>query len=61
VLRDLSYMQAQLKEYDGFAETRRQIMVSKPGIIQNWVIYLVSLYLSKDFETALKVFDQIES
>ena len=54
-------MQAQLKEYDGFAETRRQIMVSKPGIIQNWVIYLVSLYLSKDFETALKVFDQIES
>jgi len=33
VLRDLAYLQAQLKDYDGFAESRRQIMILKPGII----------------------------
>ena len=36
-------------------------MVSRPGLIVNWIVYYVSLYLSKNFETALEVFDNIVS
>ena len=59
VLRDLSLLQVQLKDYDGFVETRRRIMVGRAGIITNWIVYLVALYLSKNYDTAHEIFDNI--
>mmetsp|Transcript_16311 Transcript_16311/g.25210 ORF Transcript_16311/g.25210 Transcript_16311/m.25210 type:complete len:627 (+) Transcript_16311:395-2275(+) len=54
-------MQAQLKDYEGFAESRRKIMVSKSGVMQNWITYLVALYLNKQYDLALEVFGSIEN
>jgi len=34
-----------LRDYEGYAETRRQILVAKPTININWMSYAVSLYL----------------
>jgi peptide alpha-N-acetyltransferase len=59
VMRDLSLIQAYLKDYDGFCETRRKIMLGRAGIITNWIVYYISLYLSKNYETAMEVFDSI--
>jgi peptide alpha-N-acetyltransferase len=59
VMRDLSLLQAYLKDYEGFCETRRKIMIGRAGIITNWIVYYISLYLSKNYETALEVFDSI--
>lgn len=37
VLRDLALLQVHCKDYEGFAESRRQIAVDKPTILSNWV------------------------
>jgi peptide alpha-N-acetyltransferase len=54
-------MQAQLKDYEGFAESRRRIMVLRPNIMQNWVTYFVAVFLAKNYDTALEVFDSIQT
>jgi N-alpha-acetyltransferase 15/16, NatA auxiliary subunit len=59
VLRDLSLLQVRLRDYDGFQETRRKIMVARASIITNWVVYYVALYLAKNYDTALEVFESI--
>jgi N-alpha-acetyltransferase 15/16, NatA auxiliary subunit len=32
VLRDLGQLQVQLRDYEGYAETRRQLLVAKSGV-----------------------------
>lgn len=34
-----------MRDYEGYAETRRLILVSKPTININWLAYAVSEYL----------------
>jgi tetratricopeptide (TPR) repeat protein len=60
VLRDLGQLQVQLKDYVGYAETRREILVAKPNINVNWICYAVALYLKKDLEKALEVVESFE-
>jgi peptide alpha-N-acetyltransferase len=59
VLRDLGQLQIQLRDYEGYAETRRQVLISKPGMQINWITYAVALYLVnfmslKDIELKLQ-------
>jgi|TARA_B110000305_G_C19163024_1_gene503515 tetratricopeptide (TPR) repeat protein len=60
VLRDLSLLQVQLKDYAGFAESRMKIMQHRPTELVNWTSYMVAVYLTGDYKTALEVFDTIE-
>jgi len=60
VLRDLSLLQVQLKDYEGFAESRRKIMQARPTELLNWTSYMVAVYLTGDYKTALEVFGTIE-
>lgn len=60
VLRDLSLLQVQLKDYAGFAESRMKIMQNRPTELVNWTSYMVAVYLTGDYKTALEVFDTIE-
>jgi predicted Zn-dependent protease len=50
-----------LKDYSGFAETRRKIMVLRPNVMQNWITYFVALYLTNNYQTCLEVFDSIQT
>ena len=34
-------------------------MIGRASIITNWIVYYISLYLSKNYETALEVFESI--
>ena len=45
VLRDLGQLQVQLRDYEGYSETRRQILVGKSGVQLNWITYSVALFL----------------
>jgi peptide alpha-N-acetyltransferase len=45
VLRDLGQLQVQLRDYVGYAETRRQLMVGKSSVQANWITFAVALYL----------------
>jgi tetratricopeptide (TPR) repeat protein len=49
-----------LRDYSGYAETRRQLLVGKPSVQANWVTYAVALYLAKDFSRALEVLSSFE-
>ena len=55
VLRDLGQLQVQLRDYEGYSETRRQILVSKPSVQLNWITYAVGIFLAKDYTRALEV------
>jgi tetratricopeptide (TPR) repeat protein len=60
VLRDLGQLQVQLKDYVGYAETRREILVAKPLVHVNWVCFAVALYLKKDHQKALECVTSFE-
>ena len=34
-------------------------MISRATLITNWIVYYISLYLSKNYDTALEVFESI--
>ena len=57
-LRDLALLQNQLGEYEEFAETRRKIVVLTP-VINNWVAYLLAVYLTKDYKLCTTIFESI--
>lgn len=58
ILRDLSWMQAQLLDFEGFCETRRNILLQKPGLKQNWVAFAISHYLTGNYSESLNVLDK---
>ena len=45
VLRDLGQLQVQLRDFEGYAETRRKILVGKSGINANWLAFAVANFL----------------
>jgi N-alpha-acetyltransferase 15/16, NatA auxiliary subunit len=58
ILRDLSFLQVQMRDMSGFAETRRKLLTMKPTNKINWISYAVSLYCSENYQTAFEVVDK---
>lgn len=58
ILRDLSWLQAQLGDYPGFCETRRKIIVGRPSIRAHWSAYIVANYLADRYDTAIDIINQ---
>lgn len=52
IMRDLSWLQVQMRDFLPFIETRRQILNSRPGIRTNWTAYAVACYLSGEYKIA---------
>lgn len=52
ILRDLSWLQVQLHDTDGFIETRRKLLVARPAVKQNWFSYAVANYIGAQYSTA---------
>jgi tetratricopeptide (TPR) repeat protein len=44
----------QLRDFEGYAETRRQLLVGK-SIQANWITYAIAAFLSGDYPRALEV------
>ena len=41
ILRDLSWAQVQIDDFDGFVESRHKLLTHRPGLKLNWVRELV--------------------
>ena len=60
ILRDLSFLQVQMRDLADFVETRRQILTLRPNTRINWIGFAVAQFLSGEHEMALKVIEQYE-
>ncbi|XP_071691974.1 N-terminal acetyltransferase A complex auxiliary subunit NAA15-like [Rutidosis leptorrhynchoides] len=58
ILRDLSLLQAQMRDLSGYVETRQQLLTLKPNHRMNWIGFAVSHHLNSN---ALKAIDILEA
>ena len=53
ILRDLSQLQIHLRDYEGYEQSRRKLVVAKPGLISNWVAFAGAAYVNRNYRGAL--------
>ena len=61
ILRDLSWLQIQLRDHQAFVKTRRTILEGKPTLRTNWVAAAMAHYEAKDYSTAFDVITKCNS
>jgi peptide alpha-N-acetyltransferase len=55
ILRDLSLLQIQMRDLQGFCDTRYQLLKVRPAQRSSWVGYALAYHMKKDYDMALKV------
>lgn len=57
ILRDLSMLQIQMRDLDGFAASRNTLLSLKPNAKINWMAFAMARHMTGDLEGAVKVID----
>ncbi|XP_015598705.1 N-alpha-acetyltransferase 15, NatA auxiliary subunit [Cephus cinctus] len=57
ILRDLSLLQIQMRDLDGYKDTRYQLFMLRPAQRASWIGFAISYHLLRDYEMALKILD----
>lgn len=60
ILRDLAHLQIQMRDYEGYTESRRLMLQQKPGFRQNWTALAIAHHLSGSYEDAENVLTTYE-
>nr|GEV96903.1 N-terminal acetyltransferase A complex auxiliary subunit NAA15-like isoform X2 [Tanacetum cinerariifolium] len=60
ILRDLSLLQAQMRDLTGFVETRQQLLTLKPNHRMNWIGFAVSHHLNSNASKAVDILEAYE-
>ncbi|KAG0593029.1 hypothetical protein M758_1G292200 [Ceratodon purpureus] len=60
ILRDLSLLQAQMRELAGFVETRRQLLTLKPSHRNNWIGFAIAHHINHEPQMAANILDAYE-
>ncbi|KAI4331230.1 hypothetical protein MLD38_029435 [Melastoma candidum] len=60
ILRDLSLLQAQMRDLTGFVETRQQLLTLKPNHRMNWIGFAVSHHLNSNPSKAIDILEAYE-
>ncbi|GKB39589.1 putative transferase, partial [Tanacetum coccineum] len=60
ILRDLSLLQAQMRDLAGFVETRQQLLTLKPNHRMNWIGFAVSHHLNSNASKAVDILEAYE-
>ncbi|CAK9441787.1 uncharacterized protein LODBEIA_P56550 [Lodderomyces beijingensis] len=60
ILRDLSFMQAQNRDYKNLKDSRQQFLEHAPGFRANWTGLAVAQHLCKDYAGAVSTLTKIE-
>ncbi|XP_026408454.1 N-terminal acetyltransferase A complex auxiliary subunit NAA15-like [Papaver somniferum] len=60
ILRDLSLLQAQMRDLSGFVETRQQLLTLKPNHRMNWIGFAVSHHLNYNGSKAVEILEAYE-
>lgn len=58
ILRDLSLLQVQMRDTEGFRDTRYQLLKIRPAQRQSWIGYSISYYLLGDYDMAFTVMEE---
>ncbi|XP_020618730.1 N-alpha-acetyltransferase 15, NatA auxiliary subunit-like isoform X1 [Orbicella faveolata] len=58
ILRDLSLLQIQMRDLEGYRETRYQLLKLRPGQRASWIGYAISYHLLKDHEMAFTILEE---
>lgn len=61
IVRDLSILQTQMRNYEGLNETEYQLVNLKPNNKPFWIGLAFSFFLLKKYDSAIKVLDAFES
>ncbi|KAI3455389.1 hypothetical protein Pfo_012052 [Paulownia fortunei] len=60
ILRDLSLLQAQMRDLEGFVETRQQLLTLKPNHRMNWIGFAVAQHLNFNGSKAVDILEAYE-
>ncbi|KAK6458801.1 NMDA receptor-regulated protein 1-domain-containing protein [Scheffersomyces xylosifermentans] len=60
ILRDLSFMQTQIRDYKNLKDSRQQFLEHQPGYRANWTGVAVAYHLNKDLGSAVSTLTKIE-
>ncbi|XP_038999817.1 N-terminal acetyltransferase A complex auxiliary subunit NAA15-like [Hibiscus syriacus] len=60
ILRDLSLLQAQMRDLTGFVETRQQLLTLKPNHRMNWIGFAVAHHLISNGAKAVEILEAYE-
>ncbi|KAK9102131.1 hypothetical protein Sjap_019385 [Stephania japonica] len=60
ILRDLSLLQAQMRDLTGFVETRQQLLTLKPNHRMNWIGFAVAHHLNSNDAKAVEILEAYE-
>ncbi|KAH7385724.1 NMDA receptor-regulated protein 1 [Pyrenochaeta sp. MPI-SDFR-AT-0127] len=61
ILRDLALLQCQIRDYEGYIESRRKMMQERPQLRQNWTALAVAYHLAGNLaeaENILKTYEE---
>lgn len=57
ILRDLSLLQIQMRDLEGYRDTRYQLFMLRPTQRASWIGFAMAYHLLKDYDMALKILD----
>lgn len=60
IQRDLAHLQIQMRDFEGYIESRRNMLQQKPGFRQNWTALAIAHHLSGAYEDAENVLTTYE-
>jgi len=58
ILRDLSLLQIQMRDLEGYRDTRYQLLHLRPTQRASWIGYAMSYHLLEDYEMAAKILEE---
>ncbi|VDN60581.1 unnamed protein product [Dracunculus medinensis] len=58
ILRDLSLLQIQMRDLDGYRDTRYRLLMLRPQQRVAWIGYATAYHLLKDYDMALKIVNE---
>ncbi|XP_069496625.1 N-alpha-acetyltransferase 16, NatA auxiliary subunit isoform X2 [Ambystoma mexicanum] len=58
ILRDLSLLQIQMRDLEGYRETRYQLLQLRPTQRASWIGYAIAYHLLHDYDMALKLLEE---
>jgi len=58
ILRDLSLLQIQMRDLEGYRDTRYQLLLLRPGQRASWIGYAMAYHLLKEHEMAIKILEE---
>ncbi|KAF2131503.1 N-alpha-acetyltransferas-like protein 15 [Dothidotthia symphoricarpi CBS 119687] len=60
ILRDLALLQCQIRDYDGYVESRKKMVLDRPQLRQNWTALAVAYHLAGNLSEAENTLEKYE-